>query len=193
MKKISYGLRFGLIGTKNSGKEILVNYLEKQAIEISHFKVNGMEEGCEEYFIVFKQIPIKIKAYLANSLKDFIYNVEKINSLDAIMLVLTINDVISNEQYKSEDFKDFCKDFSFEGVSVLAAMNIGSSSTPQLKREDLITKAKELNVIYCFEIRNNDDDLKEFYEKIFNDFIFKFQYSSSELFDKAKKYGNLIK
>lgn len=193
MKKISYGLRFGLIGTKNSGKEILVNYLEKQAIEINHFKVNGMEEGCEEYFIVFKQIPIKIKAYLANSLKDFIYNVEKINSLDAIMLVLTINDVISNEQYKSEDFKDFCKDFSFEGVSVLAAMNIGSSSTPQLKREDLITKAKELNVIYCFEIRNNDDDLKEFYEKIFNDFIFKFQYSSSELFDKAKKYGNLIK
>lgn len=152
-----------------------------------------MEEGCEEYFIVFKQIPIKIKAYLANSLKDFIYNVEKINFLDAIMLVLTINDVISNEQYKSEDFKDFCKDFSFEGVSVLAAMNIGSSSTPQLKREDLITKAKELNVIYCFEIRNNDDDLKEFYEKIFNDFIFKFQYSSSELFDKAKKYGNLIK
>jgi hypothetical protein len=193
LKKISYGLRFGLIGTKNSGKEILVNYLEKQAIEISHFKVNGMEEGCEEYFIVFKQIPIKIKAYLANSLNDFIYNVEKINSLDAIMLVLTINDVISNEQYKSEDFKDFCKDFSFEGVSVLAAMNIGSSSTPQLKREDLITKAKELNVIYCFEIRNNDDDLKEFYEKIFNDFIFKFQYSSSELFDKAKKYGNLIK
>ena len=185
-------MRFGLVGSNDSGKEILLNYLEKHAIEKNHFNSNRKEAEHDEYFVVVKQIPIKIKAFLANSLGDFINSVEKINFLDAIILTLNIKNDNLLEQYKQEEFKEFCKILSFEGFSVLTAINIGSSPPPRINRDDLINISKELNLLYCFEITNDKEDLLEFYEKIFNDFIFKFQYSSSELFDKAKKYGNFL-
>ena len=50
-------------------------------------------------------------------------------------------------------------------------------------------RKKELDFLYCYEIKDKDKDLIDFYDNIFNNFIVKFQISSPELFDQAKSYG----
>jgi hypothetical protein len=52
--------------------------------------------------------------------------------------------------------------------------------------------ASYLNLIYCYEIYNRKGDVIEIYKKIFDDFVFRFSYSSPELFEQAKNYGNSL-
>jgi hypothetical protein len=58
-----------------------------------------------------------------------------------------------------------------------------------MSRPDLIRLTNDLNFIYCFEIQNERIDLLEVLKRIFDDLLFKYQYSSPELFDQAKEFG----
>ncbi|MFX1322372.1 MAG: hypothetical protein ACFFAQ_12090 [Promethearchaeota archaeon] len=195
MKKISYSLRIGLIGSRNSGKELLLNYLDDIAIEKNH------SDEKFEVLLVHKGIPFKINVFLAENLIEVISE-QSINfgKLDVLIIILNLNDLNSIKEFEKEIFEEFRQFFLFQGLSILAGMDVeqilkgSSSNNVRISRFNLIKKAKELNILYCFEIHNKERDISEIYNKLLNDFIFKFQYSTPELFEQAKIYGReLIK
>ena len=94
--------------------------------------------------------------------------------------------------------EEFNEALSFQGLSMLVGMNVDKinnttpSSSLKISRFHLEKLTKDLNLIYCFEIYNNREDITEIFNKILDDFIFRFQYSSPDLFEKAKSYGKLL-
>ena len=190
LKKIRYSLRIGLIGSRNSGKELLLNYLDDIAIEKNH------SDDKFEVLLVHKGIPFKIKVFLAENLIEVISE-QSINfgKLDVLIIILNLNDLNSIKEFEKDIFEEFRQFFLFQGLSILAGMDVeqilkGSpSNNLRISRFNLIKKAKELNILYCFEIHNKERDISEIYNKLLNDFIFKFQYSTPELFEQAKVYG----
>jgi len=192
LKKISYGLRIGIIGNKEQLKEIFLENLTNSAIKS---KFSG---DYYEFLIVFKQIPVKIKIYLHENIENLLYNFENIQKLDVIILTLNLYEPDSLSTINKLLIEEFNETFSFQGLSILVGMNIEHifSKIPSKKfkisRYQIEKTTKDLNFIYCFEIFNKNRDVNEIYNRILNDFILRFQYSSPELFETAKEYGKRL-
>ncbi|MFX1315998.1 MAG: hypothetical protein ACFE9T_09055 [Promethearchaeota archaeon] len=195
MKKISYSLHIGIIGNNNSGKEFLLNHLESIGLK------KDLSDEKFEVLLIHKNVPFKIKVFSAENFRDVILKHSvKFGKLDILVIILNLNDLNSIKECEKEIFEEFRQFFLFQGLSILIGMDVkqileGSSSDGlRISRFNLIKKAKELNLLYCFEIHNKERDISNVYNKILDDFIFKFQYSTPELFDQAKIYGKeLIK
>ena len=192
MKKISYSLRIGIIGNREQLKEIFLESLANSGIK------SNFSDDYSEFLIVFKQIPVKIKIYLHENLETLIYDFENIQKLDIIILTLDLYKLDSLSIINKQLIEEFNETFFFQGLSILVGMNIEQifSKTPSKKfkisRFQLEKTTKDLNFIYCFEIFNKNRDVNEIYNTILNDFIIRFQYSSPELFETAKKYGKRL-
>lgn len=192
LKKISYSLRIGIIGKKESIKDIFFESLKISAIE------SNIYDDKYEFFIVFKQIPIKIKIFIADTLEDLIYNFEKVQKLDTIIITLNLYEPASLNTLTKGLLGEFNETFSFQGISILVGMDIenifnGSPSKNfKISRYQLERITRDLKLIYCFEIINNDSDIHEIYNTILDDFMIRFQYSSPELFETAKNYGKKL-
>ncbi|MFX1395394.1 MAG: hypothetical protein ACFFAH_17805 [Promethearchaeota archaeon] len=200
MKKISYRVNFGLVGSKksgiDSGKEIFINYLKSRTIENKLSKINVLDEDFLEYFIVFKLVPIKVRVFLAENLNQLITWHKKIKNLDIIVLAINIYDLDSLNVFNKNNYNEFCENFHFKGLSTLVGIDVNqiygipiSTKSIRISKENLIKKAKELNVLYCYKIKYKHRDISEFYEKIFKDLIFEFQMIGQEFFEQAKLYG----
>ncbi|MHA1490672.1 MAG: hypothetical protein ACTSRI_13570 [Promethearchaeota archaeon] len=186
MKKIVYNLSCGIIGSLNSGREIFIEYLKRDAIRS---EISG--DKCE-FLIVYKGVPIRIKVFLMSNIENIIQNYDKIDKLDILTYTLNLHDSNALQIFKKEKIEEIHEYFMFKGISLLVGVLKDYSNVYRISKIELINKAKELNVLYCFEIQNKNNDLREFYEKILNDFIFKFKYSSPESFDKAAEYGKQL-
>jgi len=192
LKKISYSLRIGIIGNKEQLKEIFIQNQTNSAIK------SNLSDDYSEFLIVFKQIPIKLKIHLYETLENLIYDFENIQKLDVIIFTLDLYDPDSLHIINKQLVEEFTETFSFQGISVLVGMNIEHilSKTPSKKfkisRFQLEKITKDLNLIYCFEIFNKNRDVNEIYNTLFNDFILRFRYSSPELFETAKEYGKKL-
>lgn len=192
MKKVSYSLRIGIIGNKEHIKEIFLDRLNNIAID-SNFSNNSYE--C---LIVFKQIPIKINVFIADTLEMIIEKFEIIQKLDILILTINLYDKKSLNTINKNVVEEFLETFSFQGLSVLVGMDIeqllkdSPSKSFKISRFKLEKTTKDMNLIYCFEIFNKDTDINEIYNTLFNDFILRFQYSNPELFESAKEYGKRI-
>ena len=68
MKKISYNLRIGIVGNKDYSKDIFFDNLRDFAIETK------ISEDFSEFFIIFKQIPNRVKIFLSLNLEEIIKN-----------------------------------------------------------------------------------------------------------------------
>ncbi|MHA1291554.1 MAG: hypothetical protein ACTSQJ_02670 [Promethearchaeota archaeon] len=183
MKKIIYSLNIGLIGSLNSGKEILFDYLEDNAI-----KSERLEDKLEFIFI-YKEIPIKIRFYPAKNLNEALDKWNNINILDVLILTLNLHNLNSLEIYNSRILDKLCEKLSFKGLSVLVGIQKDYSKIYRISKVELVKKAKDLNVLYCFEIQKNDKEILQFFSIIFEDFLFKFKYFNPEIFKLAKVYG----
>jgi len=192
LKKISYSLRIGIIGKTEPLKKIFIDNLKKIAIE------SNLSDEVYDFLIVFKQIPIKTKIYIAENLENLIYDFEKIEKLDVIILTLNLYDPNSLSTLNKYLVEDFNETFLFQGLSVLVGMDIerifkGSPSKRfKISRFQLKKTTKDLGLIYCFEIFNKSKDVNEIYNTLFNDFILRFQYSNPDLFETAKDYGKKL-
>jgi len=171
LKKISYSLRIGIIGKKESIKDIFFESLKISAIE------SNIYDDKYEFFIVFKQIPIKIKIFIADTLEDLIYNFEKVQKLDTIIITLNLYEPASLNTLTKGLLGEFNETFSFQGISILVGMDIenifnGSPSKNfKISRYQLERITRDLKLIYCFEIINNDSDIHEIYNTILDDFM----------------------
>ncbi|MFX0069930.1 MAG: hypothetical protein ACFFAO_02465 [Candidatus Hermodarchaeota archaeon] len=200
MKKISYSLNFGLIGSKSSsvdlGKSIILDYLRDLAIKYNPMEFDINYKNSIEFLIVFDIIPIKIKTFLADNLEELIYNYNKVQHLDLIVLLFNIYDVNAIGHYNKNDFNEFKENFRFQGTSVLAGLDIKDDTTSEnsrIDRQKIIDKVNELNLLYAFELKNEKKDIAEFFFKILKDFLFKFKSSSPEMFELAKAYANKLR
>ncbi len=189
MKKISYSLRIGIVGSKELSKKIFLESLRTTAID------SDLSNNKLEFLIIHKNIPIKIKVFLAVRLEDLIYNFDRIEKLDVLILTLNLYEQDSINYYNKALVEEFSDVLSFQGLSVLVGMNIEQilnkppSKSLKISRFHLEKLTRELDLIYCYEIYNNNKDVTDIYNQILNDFIFRFQYSSPDLFEKAKIYG----
>ncbi|MFX0141792.1 MAG: hypothetical protein ACFFDN_49600, partial [Candidatus Hodarchaeota archaeon] len=188
MKKISFSLRIGIIGNIEYVKEIFFENLSNLALE------SNLSEGNYEFLMVFKQIPIKIKMFLAENLENLINDFDNIQKLDIIILTLNLYEVDSQKTINKNLLKDFNEIYSFQGLSVLVGMDIehifkkAPPKSFKVSRFQLEKTTKDLDLIYCFEVINKNKDVSEIYYTLFNDFILRFQYSNPELFELAKDY-----
>ncbi|TFG22655.1 MAG: hypothetical protein EU532_14185 [Promethearchaeota archaeon] len=200
MKKISYSLHLGIVGSINSengsGRETFLDYLKNRTIDDKISRTNENDKSFFNYFIVYKQIPIKIKVFLAETLNELIFNHDKIKKLDILILALNLYDVNSIIEFTKENFDEFKEIFSFWGLSLLVGIDVNQifrkpilEYNTRISNIDLINKAKELDFLFCYEIKDKDKDLIDFYDNIFNNFLVKFQISSPELFEQAKSHG----
>lgn len=197
MKKISFSLHLGLVGLQDAGKEIFLDFFKEKAIE-TNYTNEGEKKKEYEFFLVFKEIPIKIKVFLAEHIKEITFNYEDIKRLDVMILALNLYNLSSKNKYFKEDFVEFLESYSFNGMSALIGLDVELilANTPskdfRISRYNLVQKAKELDVLYCFEILNRKSDLLELYNKILGDFTFKFQFTNPEILEQAREFGRTL-
>ena len=192
MKKVIYNLRIGIVGNKDYHEVVFLDNIKDFAID------SKILEKYSEFFLVFKQIPIKVKIFSAETLEEIINNFDEIEKLDVIILTVNLGDTTSMYQYYKNNVEDFNETYYFQGISFLVGIDTSqifkekALKNIRVSRYSLKDMASYLNLIYCYEIYNKIGDVIEIYKKIFNDFVFRFQYSSIELFEQAKKYGNTL-
>jgi len=179
----------GLIGTENSGKEFFIEYL-------NHYSSSSkLSEEMNEFLLIHKQIPLKLKVFIAEDFEHLITNFETINNLDVIIITLNLNELQSPNKYNRVNFDEFSKIYSFHGISILVGIDLKLihegvlSNAMRISRYNLMSKTKELNFIYCYEIQDKNRDLLEIFEKTFDECTFKFQYSNPELFERVISSG----
>ncbi|TFG15996.1 MAG: hypothetical protein EU535_00110 [Promethearchaeota archaeon] len=197
MRKITYTVNFAFISSNESSndleKEIFIKYLKKIAIESNLGEISNSNEDPLEFLIIFKEIPIRIRVYSSNSFNNIRDQYAKIPNIDVVVIVFNILNLDLINSLNTQFFEELISEFSFtNGISVLAGVNLEDDTSNEkvhISRESIIKKAKEFEVLYTYEIRKNEEDISQLFEKILNDFILKFHYSSPELFELAKLYG----
>jgi hypothetical protein len=199
VKKIIFSLKLGIIGQDDSGKNIFLNFLEKESIPKNILNNNINDRNFLQYTIVHELVPIKIKIYQADDLDFLLKDYKQIRNLDILMLALNLYHLNSKNDYRSSDLERFIKKYSFKGISCLVGFDTEGilkgnlSKDFRISRYNLIQKVKELDLMYCFEIKNDKNDLIELYQILLNDYIFKLHLTNPDLLEKAKKYGDQLK
>jgi hypothetical protein len=192
MKKISYNLRIGIVGNKNYHEEVFLDNIKDFAIA---FNLSGF---FSDFFLIYKQIPIKLKVFTTETLEEIINSFNEIEKLDVIILTVNLSDINSINQYYKNIIEEFNELYYFQGISILLGIDMvnifkeKSLESTRVSRYSLKDTASYLNLIYCYEIYNIKGDIINIYKKIFDEFIFRFRYSSAELFEQAKNYGTAL-
>ena len=192
MKKISYSLRIGIVGNKDYTSVIFLDEIKQFAIN------NSSSESYSDFLVVVEDIPIKIRVYFVQNLEELITDFNEIEKLDVIILTVNLFDPKSIYQYSKDIVEEFNEIYYFQGVSILVGLDTEqlfkkqASKNLRISRYHLEEITRYLNLIYCYEIYNKNEDIIEIYKKIFNDFIFRFRYSNPELFEQAQLYGKSL-
>ena len=192
MKKINYKLHLGVIGEADKGKNMILEFLSHLAISNSSSSISN------EFQIIHQSIPLKVRVFQGNNIKEFIELHDTIEYLDGIIQILDLYEPDSITQILQDEYLEFHYLYDFQGSKILAAvdMNLNNNRINEerlrISRLSLVRKTQELNFIYCFEISNQQTDIAGLFEKLFNDTILKFKLSNPELYEQAFIYGNML-
>lgn len=172
-----------------------MDFLRKESIPVNDLNNDKEQNHFLQFILVYKDIPIKIKVFQANDLTTIIDNYKQIKNIDVLILALNLYHLNSKNEYCKDDLEKFIKTYAFKGVSGLIGFDMerilkgNISKNFRISRYNLIEKVKELDLMYCFEIKNEFKDMIELYQTLLNDYIFKLKISNPELIEKAKSYG----
>lgn len=195
MKKVSFSLKVGIIGAKISHKEIILNYLKQKSLSSDSITEDFRQE---EFFLLLNEIPFKLKVFSSLNFEDILEKVYEIESLDVVLLVVNATETVNSSVVNKDLFNDFKKQFYFDGISALVGILPGekyeiiNNTILQTLQANLIRIARELDLLYCYLIKDIDPDISQIFEAIANDYSFKFKFSSPELYEFAKAYGNEV-
>jgi len=192
LKKINYKFNLGVIGEGDKGKNMILEFLSHLTISSSSSSINN------EFQIIHQSIPLKVKVFQSEKVKDFVDLYNSIENLDGIILILDLYNPHSITQILQSNFLEFYNLYNFQGSPILAAVDMNlknekiNEESLRISRLSLVRKTQELNFIYCFEITNQKTDFAELFDKIFDDAILKFKLSNPELYEQALNYGNVL-
>ncbi|MFX1495601.1 MAG: hypothetical protein ACFFBZ_15055 [Promethearchaeota archaeon] len=189
MKKIKFSLNLGIIGADDSGKDFLIDYLNRIALK------NDNNEKLNDFLIMYQDIPVKIKVFHGKDFNQFNERYENIRRLDTIIVIIDIYDLNSFNGDLFKGFEEFNTLYIFKGVSILAGIdkffieNGVMSDKLRISRINLIQKTKDLGFLYYFEIQNKNNDILEIFNKFIDIFMIKVRNINPELIERAKTYG----
>jgi hypothetical protein len=196
LKKITLSLNLGIVGLNTTGqnieKNVFLDYLKDYEIKSDIKKPIISDSENYEFLVIFNEIPIKVKIFFFKDINAVISRYDKVKSLDIIVLTFNVYDINSINLFQKEIFNEFKEYYTFRGISVLTGLNVdseNSSKKAQIDADLIMSKVRELELIYGFELKDEEKDIIDFYNKILSDFIFKFQVSAPELVDLSKSYG----
>jgi hypothetical protein len=196
LKKITLSLNLGIVGlnttAQNIEKNVFLDYLKDYEIKSDIKKPIISDSENYEFLVIFNEIPIKVKIFFFKDINAVISRYDKVKSLDIIVLTFNVYDINSINLFQKEIFNEFKEYYTFRGISVLTGLNVdseNSSKKAQIDADLIMNKVRELELIYGFELKDEEKDIIDFYNKILSDFIFKFQVSAPELVDLSKSYG----
>ena len=181
-------MRIGIIGSLNSGKEIIFNYLKEQSIRTIMPSSQENEDQFIEYLLIHENVPIKAKVFSTKGIQQAIMNNDKIESLEILIFTLNMHDYNSLNLFTKEILDELYQYLDFQGISILVGIQQEYSARFIIDDASLINKAKELDMLYCYKIQDTKD-LTDLFSNTLKDFIFKFQYSNPDLFGQAIAYG----
>ncbi len=200
MKKITFGLKFGIIGKSNVPRERFRNYLKNISIETKQGSKDPRGVA-EKYLMLYSSIPLSITLHEESTIDSFLDIHANLTSLDALLLFLSMEQKNNLHDFDFHALKKIEDYYNFKGIDVLIGMNIlppdNGDNQVELSNiilnEDLIDKAKSLDVLYCFEITKEPEDFQEILDEILSFFLLKFKISSPEIYKQAKNYGLALK
>ncbi|MEJ2251004.1 MAG: hypothetical protein P8Y70_16410 [Candidatus Lokiarchaeota archaeon] len=187
MKKIQFNLNIGIIGSNESNRMKFLEGVKSQAFkEFEHVD----ETSYSKFLTIFNSIPIILKVF---SIKNFdgLVNKYKIHKdMEVIILLIELDSLEDFDILQRQKMDEINELFLNNIVFILVGIDSGDPS--KISDIQLIEKAKELNVFYCFKIYQGLNEVMEVIETILKDFIFKYRYTSPELFAKALSYGKQL-
>ncbi|MBD3193701.1 MAG: hypothetical protein GF317_01500 [Candidatus Lokiarchaeota archaeon] len=190
MKRISFNLRIGVIGAFKGEKEEFLSYIKKDSVQTETLDEDGLDGQLQQFLILYKSIPIKLRIYFFKNYSEIIENTNISKPFDVIIQFAHISeDLVLNNQNPLEELDRYTSgDISY----ILVGRELNNLDKAIINRTSLVHYAKKLGFLYCFLIQNRESDYQEIFNKFLDDLIFKFQYSSPEIFERAKKYGESL-
>ncbi|MHA1723508.1 MAG: hypothetical protein ACTSXH_01510 [Promethearchaeota archaeon] len=196
MKKITYGLKFGIIGKSNGPRAKFRNYLKSISFEAKEVSKDSWGVT-EKFFILYSSIPLSMTLHEESTIDSFLDTHANLITLDALLLFLSMDQKSNLHHFEPQLLKKLEVYYDFKGIDALIGMNIlpQDNNDAQIDpskgilKEELVDKAKYLDVLYCFEIINEPEDFQEIMDKILRFFLLKFKISSPEIYKQAKNYG----
>ena len=198
MKKITYSLTFGIIGTSENLRSIFLEYFDNLNMN-SNKPENLLNHN--KFFILYQKIPMKITILQDSDIDSFSSTYMEGVKLDVVILLVDMHDKESLESFHHKSLKKFEEYNEFKGIDMLVGTTLEANSNNTLnsnkelsiEQSELIKKAEYLDVLYCFEIQNAKNDINDLFSEVFDFFLFKFQTTSPEIFGHAKLYGTTLK
>jgi hypothetical protein len=193
MRKINYKLNIAMIGKEVIGYQLFLNYLNAIVID----KREGVLDN-SVFQIIYRHIPIKIHVKFFETINVMLTELDSSNNYDFLFLLFSIYDDDSFNNYEKGSYDELRSEINFRGSSLLIALDVNSIKNDfsidkvRISRHRLIRKCNELDLEYCFEISNSEEDLNELFKKILDESIIKFKISNPELYEKVKEFGTYL-
>lgn len=188
MKNITVSLQIAIVSTSKELFYPFLKYLENLSHKNTNLSAYHDKKSYYEYFIIFENIPIKIKLHLAEDFNYLINNYEKTKNID-ILIILTEQREDNKLKLSRNHLNQINELFLSSPTFIQVYIEKEKNSSDEMIEKQLIEKAKNLGVLYLFKIQPYQKEINEIFTNIFKDFILKFKFLSPELFEKAKACG----
>lgn len=188
MKNITVSLQIAIVSTSKELFYPFLKYLENLSHKNTNLSAYHDKKSYYEYFIIFENIPIKIKLHLAEDFNYLINNYEKTKNID-ILIILTEQREDNKLKLSRNHLNQINELFLSSPTFIQVYIEKEKNSSDEMIEKQLIEKAKNLGVLYLFKIQPYQKEINEIFTNIFKDFILKFKFLSPELFEKAKSCG----
>jgi hypothetical protein len=194
LKKIRLLIKILLIGLSSEKSDHFLRACDFKLVEEGEEEEERRKKFLEyEKFVIFEKIPITFRVWVINSFINIAEIHNYIREINSLFLLFDLSDIDSYNFLKKSDVKDILEIFEFTESIVMIGINYGFLSEIQIKREQIIGKSQDLDVLYCFEVDlENKEDLDEIFDKLIEDHILKIKHTSPELYKQAIDYGNYL-
>jgi hypothetical protein len=192
VKRIVYSLRCGVIGLKEFSAEIFRDYLKSQLNDHQFIPGQSVNERAYEFFILYRDLPFKIEITFFENGDMFLENRSLRDNYDVICFLIEAQTTESSDNLKTE-YKQIKQVLSKDIMYVLIGFTGDLNRIVNSEREHLISIGEELDFLYVFLLEYQKPDISQIFKKIFRDFTFQFKFSSPELFERAKAYGEKMR
>lgn len=192
MKKIVYSLRCGVIGLKEFSEEIFRDYLKSQLNDDQFIPGQYVSDGAYEFFILHRDLPFKIEITFFEDGDKFLENRNIRDNYDIICFLIEAHNAVSSDNLKIE-CKNIKEVLPKDIMYILIGFTRDLNRIVNSEREHLIMMGQELDFLYVFLLEYQKPDISQIFKKIFRDFTFQFKFSSPELFERAKAYGEKMR
>lgn len=171
---------------------IIQNYLSENLKHVNSSHVYLVSNRRINFFILFKNIPFRLELFFYEDGQSFIQHKDLKKKFDVIFFMLNINSIDFIEHLNLQ-YKRIQELLNKDVMYILVVFTSKLQDIDKETRELLISISNKLNLLYTFTLPKKNPELSTVFRQILKDFKFQFNYSSPELFERAKIYGKKMR